>query len=160
MTAKDAIRYSLNMNSLILKKALEDLGDADLLARPAPGANHIAWQLGHLIASQVRMIVELGGTAIDLPPGFAEKHTKETAGKDTSFLKKDEYLALYDKTQAATLTALDKATDADLDRPTGGPMKDFAPKHGDLFSLAANHIMMHAGQFSVVRRKLGKPVLF
>jgi uncharacterized damage-inducible protein DinB len=151
MTAKDAIRYSLNMNSLILKKALEDLGDADLLARPAPGANHIAWQLGHLIASQVRMIV---------PPGFAEKHTKETAGKDTSFLKKDEYLALYDKTQAATLTALDKATDADLDRPTGGPMKDFAPKHGDLFSLAANHIMMHAAQFSVVRRKLGKPVLF
>src|SRR5690348_17295136 len=129
MTAKDAIRYSLNMNSYILKKALEDLTDADLLTRPAPAANHIAWQLGHLITSQVRMTAELGGKAIDLPAGFAEKHTKETAGSDAGFLKKDEYLALFDKANAATLSALDLASDADLDKPTGGPMKDFAPKH-------------------------------
>jgi hypothetical protein len=39
-------------------------------------------------------------------------------------------------------------------------MAKFAPRLGDLFQLVANHTLMHAGQFSVVRRKLGKPVLF
>jgi hypothetical protein len=39
-------------------------------------------------------------------------------------------------------------------------MAKFAPTVMALFLLTANHQMMHAGQFSVVRRKLGKPVLF
>ena len=33
-------------------------------------------------------------------------------------------------------------------------------KLADLFLMLGTHTMMHAGQFTVVRRKLGKPVLF
>ena len=36
----------------------------------------------------------------------------------------------------------------------------FTPTLGALIILIANHTMMHAGQFTVVRRKLGKPVIF
>jgi len=36
----------------------------------------------------------------------------------------------------------------------------FAPKLVNLLLLVSNHTTMHAGQFTVVRRKLGKPVLF
>jgi hypothetical protein len=32
------------------------------------------------------------------------------------------------------------------------------PKLGAVLTLAANHPLMHAGQFASVRRKLGKPV--
>jgi hypothetical protein len=39
-------------------------------------------------------------------------------------------------------------------------MAAMAPTLGAQFILAANHTMMHQGQFSVARRKLGKPVLF
>ena len=39
-------------------------------------------------------------------------------------------------------------------------MAQMAPTLGALLLLNANHVMMHAGQFTVVRRKLGKPVLF
>ena len=60
----------------------------------------------------------------------------------------------------ATIAALSKLSDADLDRPTTGPMAQFAPTLGQLFLAASNHTLMHAGQFTVVRRKLGKPVLF
>ena len=67
---------------------------------------------------------------------------------------------LFDKVRSATSAALAKLSDADLDRPTTGQMAGFAPRLGDFFMLVANHTMMHAGQFSVVRRKLGKPVLF
>lgn len=41
-----------------------------------------------------------------------------------------------------------------------GPVARLAPTVGALFMLTANHELMHSGQFSVVRRKLGKPVLF
>ena len=33
------------------------------------------------------------------------------------------------------------------------------PTLADLFLMLSTHTMMHAGQFTVVRRKLGKPVL-
>jgi uncharacterized damage-inducible protein DinB len=75
-------------------------------------------------------------------------------------LKKDEYLKLFDEVRAATIAAVMKLTDADLDRPTTGSMKAYAPTLGVLLLMAANHTLMHAGQFSVIRRKLGKPVLF
>ena len=39
-------------------------------------------------------------------------------------------------------------------------MARLAPTLGALFFLMASHEMMHAGQFTVVRRQLGKPVLF
>ena len=51
---------------------------------------------------------------------------------------------------------LETLPEADLDKPTGWEM---APTVGALFVLIANHPMMHAGQFVVVRRKLGKPVV-
>jgi hypothetical protein len=50
--------------------------------------------------------------------------------------------------------------DADLDKPTQGNMAQFAPTLGALLLLQSNHTLMHAGQFTVLRRKLGKPVLF
>jgi hypothetical protein len=31
---------------------------------------------------------------------------------------------------------------------------------GSVFALQGDHVLMHTGQFSVVRRKLGKPVVF
>jgi hypothetical protein len=39
-------------------------------------------------------------------------------------------------------------------------MAAFAPTLGHIFLLVANHTLMHAGQITVVRRLLGKPVLF
>ena len=35
---------------------LADFSEADMLARPAPGANHVAWQLGHLIVATTNLI--------------------------------------------------------------------------------------------------------
>jgi uncharacterized damage-inducible protein DinB len=161
MTAKDVIRLNLDQGRNRLNTLLDDLSDADLLVRPVPGANHIAWQLGHLIASETRMMKQVPGAAApELPPGFAERHTKDTAASDTGFSTKAEYLALYDRVRAATLAALDRVSDADLDKPIEGPLASRIPHVAGLFLLAGNHATLHAGQFSAVRRKLGKPVKF
>jgi len=129
-----------------------------------PGANHIAWQVGHLIASERNMVrSNLPDTPYpELPAGFADRHgPKETTRDDPAgFATKAVYLDLFNKTRQATLEALAKLSDADLDRPTEGGMAKFAPTLGAFFVLVVNHTMMHAGQFSVTRRKLGKPILF
>ena len=163
MNAKDAIKTALTSTQRILEWYLSDLSDADLLVRPVPGANHIAWQLGHLINSECRLGSQVPGAAYpELPAGFAERHNKANAMTDppTGFGTKADYLGLFNQVRGATLAALARLPEADLDRPTAGDMAKFAPTLGALFLLTSNHALMHAGQFSVVRRKLGKPVLF
>jgi uncharacterized damage-inducible protein DinB len=162
VNAKDAIKYNLDSNMHMFKAFLADLSDGDLLVRPVPAANHAAWQIGHLIAAEVSLIESLECKTAPLPPGFAEKHKKEMVGNDSpgAFLKKQEYLDLLDKVRAGTLAALNSMSDADLAKPTTGSMKDFAPNNGSMFLLVANHVMMHGGQLTVLRRKLGKPILF
>jgi hypothetical protein len=160
MQAKDAIKSALNSTQGLLKTYLADLSDADLLVRPVPNANHIAWQLGHLIKSEPELVrMELPDAAYPkLPAGFEEQHSKETAGVDPpkGFLTKAEYLALAKDVRGATLTLLDRV---DIDRACTGKMAKFTPTLADLFLMLSTHTMMHTGQFTVVRRKLGKPLL-
>ena len=164
MNAKDVIANALDLNYSVMTNYLSDLTDADLLIRPAPGANHIAWQLGHLISSEMNVFLkEIPGAKVpELPAGFAQQHSKETAKSESTagFLKKEEYLGLFKKVREATKAALAGLSEADLDKPITGPMAKYSPTVGKLLVLTASHVMMHAGQFTVVRRRLGKPVLF
>jgi uncharacterized damage-inducible protein DinB len=164
MQAIEAIRTALQSTQQMLNWYLSDLSDADLLLRPTPGANHIAWQLGHLVVGERELVKpQLPNEPYpELPAGFAEQHNKDTAAQDppTGFATKGVYLDLFNRSRQVTLAALAKLKDADLDRPTAGNMAKFAPNLGALLLLVSNHVLMHAGQVTVVRRKLGKPVLF
>ncbi len=159
MNAKDAIKRTMDLAQMTASAYLDGLSDEDLLLRPVEGMNPIAWQLGHLISSEQQMISATGHTMPELPAGFAEAHSTEVAksGSFSQVATKDEYIALWEKTRAATKAALDATPMADLDKPGPESMKEIAPTVGALFVLAGMHGMMHAGQFVAVRRKLGKP---
>jgi hypothetical protein len=163
MKATQVLETTLSSTQYLTTQYLSDLSDADLLVRPVPGANHIAWQLGHVIASEVSLVRGQLPTAAypELPAGFAEQHKQEMATQESpkGFLNKQQYLDLFNRVREATKAAVAKLSDADLDRPSTGNMASFAPTLGAFLLLVANHTMMHSGQFSVVRRKLGKPVL-
>lgn len=162
MNGRETVVAALKSSLGVVQMFLADLSDADLLVRPTEGANHIAWQLGHLIWSESQLAAaQLPGVVYPtLPAGFREQHDKAGAARNDGFASKQFYLELLAATRAATCAGVEKLTDADLARKTEGPMAPFAPRWGDLFLLVANHTLMHGGQFSVVRRKLGKPVLF
>jgi uncharacterized damage-inducible protein DinB len=164
MNGPAAIQLALKSTQFLLGEYLKDLSDADLLLRPVPGANNIAWQLGHLITSErVLVTAELPNAAYpELPAGFAEAHAKATANADgpAGFRTRDEYLSLLRATREATVAAVGGLTDADLDRAAVGPLAKVAPTLGATLILVSNHTLMHGGQITVVRRKLGKPVLF
>lgn len=162
MNVKNAISSSANLSDIVLKTYLSDLEDADLMRRPGEGCNHLAWQLGHLIASEVQLLESVApGKGAQLPDGFADAHNKEQCGSDDAsrFHSKQEYLDLYETVRQSTKSALDAASDDDLNADAPEQFRAFCPTVGDMFVLIANHPMMHAGQFVVVRRALGKPIL-
>jgi hypothetical protein len=160
MNAKEAIQITLKSTQNMLPRFLNDLSDADILIRPVPNANHIAWQLGHLISSETRLGSQIPGAVYpELPAGFAEQHNKANASSDKGFGTKAQYLDLFNKVRQATLANLERVTEADLDKPTTGDIAKMVPNVGGILMLTANHVMMHTGQFTVVRRKLGKPIV-
>lgn len=162
MTAKDLIRGAMATSEMVMSRYLDGLKKDDLLIRAVPGMNHIAWQVGHLIDSERQMIEAIRpGTSPALPDGFPEAHsTKNTTDDDaTKFLAPEGYLALWKAQRAATVGLLNSLPDEELDRADPN-FPAFAPTVGQLLQLAANHPVLHAGQFVAVRRKLGLPIAF
>ncbi len=147
---------------MVARAYVQDLADADLLVRSVTGANHIAWQLGHAIAGMHDMLGALGREAPPLPEGFEAAYTRETATSDdpAQFATKAEYLSLLDQMKAASLAAVDATPESELDKPGPESMREYAPTIGAVLMLLGTHLLMHAGQFVPIRRKLGKPVLF
>jgi hypothetical protein len=164
MTGREAIKAALESTRGNLHWYTSDFSDADLMVRPVPGANHAAWQIGNVIGGDIYIVRCAVPDAAypDLPAGFMDQHGTKWARDDDpkKFLTKAEYLKLFDAVRSATIAALDKLTDADLDRPAPEQMRSWAPTLGHMFLMASNHTLMHTGQFTVIRRKLGKPVLF
>jgi hypothetical protein len=159
MKFNDAIRTQFKVADFMVDSYLSDLTPAELLARPVPGANHIAWQLGHLISAETRLVEAAApGSMPALPAGFVERHTKDTAASDNAadFLTKDEYLSLLKTVRAGSLKALDSCSEADLDKPITGRVPPWVKRAGECFVTAAGHWVLHAGQWAVLRRQLGR----
>ncbi len=162
MNAKDVIKGSAEFSWTLVCRYVDDFTDAELLVRPVPQANHIAWQLGHMIAGTAKMLTLLGQPAPKLPDGFADAHSRDAVKSDDpkQFATKAQYVALAEQMKAATMAAVDATPEGDLDKPGPEPMRPYAPTVGRALAVIASHPMMHAGQFVPVRRKLGKPILF
>jgi hypothetical protein len=159
MNAKDAIHTTMNTADFMVQSYLDDITPEEMLVRPATGANHLAWQLGHLISAETRLVeIASPGSMPALPDGFAERHTKDTAASDNraDFLSKDEYLKLAKTVRAATLKALDNISDTDLAKPVSGRVPPFVRRAVDCFVTAGGHWILHAGQWVVLRRYLGR----
>jgi len=161
MNARDLLQYNLEFTHGITKAYLEDFSEEDMLVRALPGSNHLAWQLGHLIASERSLLEAIGTEVPDLPEGFAEKHGKDNIASDdpADFLTKAEYLALMDEMHAAARARIDATDEAGLDEPAPERMRSLFPTVGSILLMAGGHEMMHAGQIAAIRRKLGKPVV-
>jgi hypothetical protein len=153
----------LERNLGMLKQHLADFSDADMFVRPCPGANHAAWQVGQFTAAEVSLVAVVAkGVHPALPEGFAQKFTKDTASIDdpSKFPNKGELLGLMEKLRGATIQWVKGLSDEQLAQPTPEKFHRFAKNVGDMALMQAMHVTMHIGQIQVIRRKLGKPILF
>jgi hypothetical protein len=165
MDLKQFIKHSLTGNTEFLKWTLSDFTDADMYVRPCNGANHATWQLGHLCSAEVNLTSACGAKAFALPAGFGDMFNKKTAefndaSKFGDFATKEALLNLFGKIRAGTIAWVDGLSQADLDKPAPEKFQKMWPTIGALAEGMAGHVQMHTGQFQVIRRKLGKPVLF
>lgn len=159
MQTRDVIKIELGTAEFVALKYLEDLSDADLMCRPHPQCNHVNWQIGHLVASEFEMMDKFApGGMPPLPERFAARYDRATQGSDdqSQFATKDELLTAYRTQREATLKALDQVEQEDFDQATG---ISYAPTLGSLYLMQGGHWLMHCGQWVVVRRQLGKPVV-
>lgn len=163
MAIREHILHSLQLPATIVRSYVADLTDAELLIRPMPEMNHIAWQWGHLIASEHLHMEQLALRPMPaLPVGFAEQHSKENAISDSpdDFCTGQEYSRHMETQRQGTLDILVTLDDDQLLAPAPTSIEYLGPTIGSVFSGEAIHWIMHAGQWVAVRRLLGKPPLF
>lgn len=163
MDIKQAITASLTQSDFVVNAYLADLNEQDLLARPVAKANHLAWQWGHLIASEQYLIDKAApGKIASLPAGFAEKHKKDSAALDDpkAFLTKAQYVEVGQQVRAETLRIMQGLAISDFNQPIEKGVPPFVKSVGGLFLFVGSHWLMHAGQWAIIRRKLGKAPLF
>jgi hypothetical protein len=148
----------------MLKMTLADFSDADMLARPAPKANHALWQLGHLVNSETKMLGAIApGTMPALPAGFEERFGHDRTGCDDAArfgFNKAQLLDMMAGARKAAIAWVSKVKLPELDKPSPEPIRSYAPTFGHLAMMVVGHTAMHVGQFQVIRRALNKPVLF
>ncbi len=163
MITYESVESNLRMADTILHSLVGDMSDTDLLVRPLEGSNHIAWQLGHLIGSEYALISAVADQVeMAIPANWSDKYTSETAKSDdpTQFEPLARYLELHAAQRQATLNILKDLPPEQLTEPGPEFLQTVVNSVGELFLFLAHHEIMHAGQFTCIRRKLGKPVLF
>jgi hypothetical protein len=162
MTQTELLADLAARNLDMLKMTLADFSEADMLVRPCSGANHAAWQLGHLINSESFIANAIKPGANPTPEKFNDKFNKDDACNDTPayFPSKAELLETLGATRNGTVQLIRSLTPSDLDKPGPEALKKMAPTVGHLVAMVPMHLLMHLGQLQVIRRKLGKPLLF
>lgn len=157
------IAQSLKLPFSIVESYLSDLTDEELLVRPLPAMNHIAWQWGHLIASEKWHLEQISSRPMpSLPQSFVEYHSKENAHSDNpeDFCTAEQYRHRMRQQRNATLELLGSLSDDELQQESPESIRYLGPTVGTIFTGEATHWMMHAGQWVAVRRQLGKAPLY
>lgn len=163
MSQQQLIVDTLTHTRGLLSSHLADFSDAEMLARTSPGANHAAYQLGHLI--RITEDVVRQGYAPGLRFAFPPKTANDAKAPPTSddaaaFATKSELLAGWSALVDVLIAAVAGKSDAELSKPSPESYAKWAPTLGELALAQAMHMVMHVGQIQSIRRKLGKPVLF
>jgi hypothetical protein len=148
----------------MVKMTVADFSDDDLYVRPTPGANHAAWQLGHLCVAETNLINSVRPNAMPpLPREMVDRFNSKTTSEDDPgkfAVTKQQLLDTLAGVRANTVKWIKTLSPQELDQPTPERLRNFAPNLGQFVLMLAGHVNMHVGQLQVIRRKLGKPILF
>jgi hypothetical protein len=158
---KQLLIESYRQQNQLVQWHVADFSDADMLVRPVEHANHAAWHIGHLATTYPNVLNLIAPNTIPpLPQEFCDLHTKKGSTLNDGFESKAQLLARLDQMTEAAIAWVEKLTDADLSKPAPPQLKGWVSTLGQLAYALPPHTNMHIGQIQVIRRKLGKPVLF
>ena len=161
MTYAEMFSNNVLRSKGMIESFLNDFSDSEMYFRPAKTANHATWQIGHL-ANSTRNLV----TSCDPSVAFAfDDDTRFGKSKasidDASFFPvKAELLGRFSTAMDTAAGWVATLSDTGMAKPTPERLQNFAPTVGSVALVLASHPLIHIGQFSVMRRALGKPNIF
>lgn len=162
MNANEAIKMNIDCADMVCGAYLGDLTNEEAMKRPHAGCNHVNWQLGHLIAADHMMCTGCIPDSLPaLPDGFADKYSKETASSDNAsdFVPKDKLMSMLQTQRSAIKEVLAGLSEEQLQAAAPEAMQKYALTVAAAFSMIGSHWLMHAGQWVVVRRELGREIV-
>lgn len=159
MTPNDLLACNYRSARQLLHRMMDDLTPKEFDHQPVSGANSAAWIVGHLTVTNWRMIRAIGALPVpDLDPAFVERFSKtgQAAGAQRDLGTPTELVQMFDTSIDQILQMLSLIPLEVLAAPSqlqGPPAENLA----DAIQFRALHIVLHAGQISLIRRSLGKP---
>ena len=159
-TINDAIAQGLTQSGMLLNRYTADLTPQEYLHRPTAKANCVAWTIGHLILSDRGVLKRLGQTDLPaLPDGFEKRFSRdEGCPQADAFGDVTALLPLFNQHRQQLIEAVKRATPQQLNAPLEKPHPMFG-NVGEMALFMSAHAAMHAGQFTIIRRSLGRPPL-
>ena len=160
-TANDVIAHSLSFSQAMMHRYIDDLKPQDYLHRATPNGNCVAWLIGHLVLTDRSALKNMGVTELPaLPDGFEKRFSRdEGCPQAGDFGEVTSLLPLLDKHHALLIDAVKRAPAEIFDKPLEKPHALFKTV-GEFCNFIALHVIMHAGQVTMLRRSMGKPPLF
>jgi DinB superfamily len=142
------------MNSALLTKAFDDVGDDQLWQRPSQENNPMLWIAGHMVGTRALML-QLLGNPIDT--GWGRLFARGVAvGEEQTYPARSAVMAMHTDVAAriqATLAGL-SVTQLGLEA-TAGPKPGSVRTVGDQLGFFALHDSYHLGQLAYIRKALG-----
>lgn len=163
MTTAQLLAAHLKHDLGMMNWHLADFTDADMFHRPCPAGNHAMWQTGHIIGSTGRLLAMIDPSfQTPISDELTGRFTKETSTSNDpkvfpTLAQLREAITKLAEAAAAWVAELPQAK---LDAPSPDWAKDWCPTNGLLVAGIASHVQMHIGQIQMIRRCLGKPILF
>lgn len=161
MTGNDMLVTAYQAAGKLMHMMVDDLTPPEFSAQPIPGGNSVAWIMGHLANTLAGTAKRLGATdGPTLPTELAGKFTttRRMADTQTDLGTPAELISLFDAGLTAVIGVLPNLTADQLSQPPRG-RAPFSTTEGAAIQFGASHIILHAGQISLIRRALGKPPL-
>ena len=141
---------------------IKDIDESLWFTPPGVNLGHVAWQLGHVAASQIVLVHMrcFGKQFADCAPAdyMATFARGSTPVPDPSKYPPIPVIRkFFDQTQADVFDMVSTLSPADLDQPTE-PHPMFTNRGGAI-GMVAMHETFHAGQIALIRRLMGKQFL-
>src|SRR5438067_2654482 len=137
---------------------LKDLGPGDWFRMPAEGVTHLAWQVGHLAASEYRLALlrtrgPQPGDEDLISPAFLKPFIGAAVptADPAAYPSPAEIRAVFDRVHERVLAEVPTLPESSLGEPLATPHRVAKTKLDCLF-WCGQHELLHTGQIGLLRR--------
>jgi uncharacterized damage-inducible protein DinB len=151
MSVQQDLAFSYGRNVESLKTLVKGLSHKDTVVQPPFHANCMNWVLGHIAGSREGVLAMLGEKPL-LTPEQAKRYgygSEPVCEDGPDLIKLDEEMALIERSQERIAAALQRATQADLDKATKSFLGETTV--GTMLLVMFGHECFHVGQVEMLR---------